>query len=70
MKRILISRNSAHLDKLNNISNEVLTLGRYIHNSNKNKENLKESNYNINDVNSKSINPNIKEKITNIFSEL
>lgn len=75
MKKISISRNpnSIHIDKLNDITKQILISSRFLQsrqNNSKEKSNSNNLNYNIDNANSNYITPNIKEKMLNMYSEL
>ena len=73
MKKIRISRNSnpIHIDKLNDISKQILISSRFLQNRlSHSKEMSNELNHNIYNANSNYITPIIKEKILNMYSEL
>ena len=75
MKKISISRNpnSIHIEKLNDITKQILISSRFLQsrqNNSKEKSNSNNLNYNIDNANSNYITPNIKEKMLNMYSEL
>ena len=75
MKKISISRNpnSIHIEKLNDITKQILISSRFLQsrqNNSKEKLNSNNLNYNIDNANSNYITPNIKEKMLNMYSEL
>ena len=73
MKKIRISRNPnpIHVDKLNDISKQILISSRFLQNRlSHSKEMSNELNHNIYNANSNYITPIIKEKMLSMYSEL
>ena len=73
MKKIRISRNPnpIHVDKLNDISKQILISSRFLQNRLAHSKDMSNQlNYNIYNGNSNYITPIIKEKMLSMYSEL
>ena len=73
MKKIRISRNPnpIHVDKLNDISKQILISSRFLQNRLAHSKDMSNQlNYNIYNANSNYITPIIKEKMLSMYSEL